>query len=238
MAAAAFELVVDAREVWSRLGLNQDQVPYAMSLAVNSCAFAARKSLHARLPEIFHIRTKFVPSGLHVNTSTKTSLQAALGFLDSRWFMVSQTTGEQNREKPGGKPIWQPLQTGSRSPRPSISERIIPSRRPHTAVDPVKLAQPTEAGNKRRSRGRNEAGYIKLTGPNMKWPGIYYREEGDKRKLIAAYWLQESQDIKPRLDLQGEVDKSLAENWPKAAVDAVERALKPRGAKQKPWVWS
>jgi len=72
----------------------------------------------------------------------------------------------------------------------------------------------------------------------MKWPGIYYREEGEKRKLTAAYWLEQSMDIKPRLDLEREVGDSLEANWPKAAADAVDRALKPKGLKQKPWVWS
>jgi hypothetical protein len=241
--ATQFEMVVDARKVWEALGTHQDQVPYAMSIAINSCTFATRKRVYNDvLPKTFKLRTKFVQSGLHVEKATKTSLQSQLGFINSgkasRWFMESQVLGQAGRTKPGNKPIWQPIDSGERSPRPVPTQRIIPSRRPHVAFDPVKAATPTAAGNKRRFRGRNEPKYIKLTGPNMKWPGIYYRESGEDRKLTPAYWLEKSMDIEPRLDLEGEVARSIGSLWPKAAKDAVERALKPRGAKQKPWIFT
>jgi len=58
--------------------------------------------------------------------------------------------------------------------------------------------------------------------------------------VVASYFLKIIRDraVGGNSTLEQYVNASLAANWPRAAEDAVERALKPRGAKQKPWVWS
>jgi len=58
------------------------QVPYAMSVAINKSADAARKAVVAEMPRVFDRPTPWVMNSLRVKRSTKTNLTAELAYKD------------------------------------------------------------------------------------------------------------------------------------------------------------
>jgi hypothetical protein len=203
----------------------EKQIPYAVSAAINLSLFAARPKVIAGLRDHFAIRTPFVPRGVHVNTSTKHTLTGDIGFLPSRWFMESQVMGDPARKKPGGKPIWQPLETGPRSPRPRHDRPILAKRRPN-------VASAKDTGKKTKHGIVNRVGYFRVLksgtrpGARQIWPGIYYRPNRKERRIVAAYWLEPFTKIEPRYPLGPIVEDIVARVLPDMAVKAMERAIK------------
>lgn len=235
--ASSFDTIIDDSIIRHALGSAQKQFPYALSVAVNSCIFASRKRVAVDLPHAFRVRTQFVPRGLHVTMATKSRPEAYLGFLGTRWFMESQVTGDPSREKPSGKNIWQPVEGGPKAPRPNINEKIIPSRRPNVAQPPGFKHKVNKHGDRVKS-DVNKIDYIFFKNAKGMYPGIYYRDDEDssaRGKLHAAYWLRKSQPVKARYPMNLRVEEVVKRTFPAAAIDAVERALKPKGSKPAPW---
>ena len=211
--ATDFTAVVDASQVINALGSAQDQMPYAMAQALDLSLYAARKTIASDLSRYFMIRTKFVPRSLHIDRPNKRKLWGRIGFLERVWFMESQVVGDSRRKHPKGRQIWQPVTTGgSLDPRPNPAEAIIAER------------QARYAG---RSREKGGIGYFKILN-NISYPGIYYREPGEGRKITPAYWLEDSMDVKPRYPMDKRTIEEVRIAWPAAAIKGVQRALKTR----------
>lgn len=207
--ATDFTAVVDASQVIRQLGIFQDQLPYAMAQALDLSLYAARKVVAADITQFFMLRNKFVPRSLKIDRPNKHKLWGRIGFMERAWFMESQVVGQPGRKHPKGKEIWMPLETGERAPRPNPAEAILNGRRPPKGA-----------------KG-GDSGYFKVL-KNISWPGIYYRESGEKKKLTAAYWLEPSMDVKARYPLDDRVIEAVGKAWPAAAVKACERALRTR----------
>lgn len=216
------DVKIDTREIEAALSRWPKQIPYAIKAGIDSCLFVARKRISSDLPRYFHIRTPFVQRGLNVTQATKTNLTGTVGFLDSRWFMPSQITGESGRKKPGDKPIWMPLARGPRSPRPDIRKAIIPSRRPNVAG--AKTLGGASIGRELKVKRVNEPGYFKVLSGKI-YPGIYYRPSDLSRKIVPAYWLQPHMDIKPRYPMLARVESVVKLEWPRASIAALQRTL-------------
>jgi hypothetical protein len=214
---------IDAAEFERRMMTCAKQIPYAMAASINLVLFEARPVIQAELPKHFTIRTPYTQKGVHISTATKRNLTGAVGFLSSRWWMPSQVEGGSARKKPGDKPIWQPLATGPRSPRPDWNKAIPAARRPNVAG--AKTPGGASKGRETKVKTVNAVGYFKvITGAKI-WPGIYYRPSDLSRKIKAAYWLEPHENIKARYDLSASVNRVVAQHWAAAMEKGIKRAL-------------
>lgn len=228
--AKALSIEVDDKAFWAGMKGLESEIPKALAGAVNKALFASRKEISGQWKDYLAERTPWAKRGLHVDTAKRSKLEGSVGFLDSRWFMRSQVEGESGRRKPGNKPIWQPVMGGPRSPRTDPAKPILPSRRPNVAKNPVRLKTPTKAGNKRRYRGKSPYMYMdKKDFPRLKVSGIYYRtrigNKAQRRRLYAAYWKQDSQNVAPRLPLQKIVNDVMARDWNNFVNHAIKNAI-------------
>jgi hypothetical protein len=227
-------LKINYDEVKRRLGSFQDQLPYAMSVMNNELMYRSTDAVRDALPAYFTIRNAFTRQGIVTIKGTKRAPAAEVGFKENRWYMLSQVVGDSNRRNPGGKPDWQPLQTGSKPPRPNPSKPIVPGRRPNVA---------SAAKVNRKGKRQNQSAYFGVTNwpvrglssrkswrvtGNVSHPGIFYREKGESRKFVAAYWLQTSTNIKPRFPMLKIVDGAVARNINRASEKAIRLALTPK----------
>ena len=202
----------------------EKQIPYAMATVINLGLFAARTKMTQELPSVFTVRTPWSIRGLHVEKAKKSDITGRVGFLESRWYMESQVEGDSARAKPGDKPIWQPVATGIRSPRPTFTKPILPSRRPHVAG----AAAPggSSKGKEHKVKATNEAGYFKILTSSTLFPGIYYRPSDLSRKIVAAYWQRKTQPIARRYNMMRTVNRLFSADFPAWATKAIDRALK------------
>jgi hypothetical protein len=71
--------------------LANNQIPYALSRAINACAQKSQSAIINQMPSIFHIRNNWIQKGVRVQYSSKSNLVARV--YDKDWFMGLQETG-------------------------------------------------------------------------------------------------------------------------------------------------
>lgn len=221
-----FDIRVDGSEVERALRDVKQQVPFALSVAINDVAWKARETLRATLPSHLMLRNAFTLSGITVEKGTKTTLDAKVGELDTRWWMASQTLGDPSREPPQG--VVHIAQTGQDgAPRPAPDRAVPRSLR----VDRI-------------DKGRHGAfAYfvLRLEGQAI---GIFYRSGAERPSrratmmgrlvpamvrprlpITRAYTFAEAVRIRPGWPMERIVADVVDRRWPEAARRAVEKAL-------------
>lgn len=93
-----------------------DEVPYAMSRALNRTAWKARKYLQEQLPSEFVVRNQWTSRGMQVEQASKRKLLAVVGSV--RDYMEVQTTGGDRPH--AGETMGVPIIGGARKTKRSI----------------------------------------------------------------------------------------------------------------------
>lgn len=172
------------------------QLRFAMSRALTSIAFDARRSVIAQLPEAFTIRSTWVERGMRVNKARKTSLVAEIGSVRS-WMVLHAEGGE--REGKGGDGIAVPV--GARpTPRTKTTVGKWPSRmlkRPRHFVQTVK--------------GKR---------------GVWRRKGRKRYPIQRLWVFADSVEIKKTWRFEDQVLERVRLSWPSRARQAIDYAVK------------
>jgi hypothetical protein len=71
--------------------LANNQIPYALSRAINACAQKSQSAIINKMPSIFHLRNSWIQKGVRLRYSNPSTLLASV--FDKDWFMGLQETG-------------------------------------------------------------------------------------------------------------------------------------------------
>jgi hypothetical protein len=176
------------------------QIPFAVSVALNTTAKESVGFVRASLMDTFTIRSKWVASGITFNPSSKRDLRVEIGSRQA--YMEAQAVG--GTKKPAkGKVVGIP-QVGPGRVRRTIKTPTRPGKFPGALT--------------------KKPGVFVASLRFDSSPGVWQRMRSGRLRLL--YSLQASVEIKPRWDLAGQVGTVVRDRFPVNAIKAMERALK------------
>ncbi len=188
-------------------GIERKQLPFAISNALNSVAFDARRAVLANLRKKFILRNKWTQRGLRVVKARKHNLVAWVNF--ERAYMVDQEEG--GTRLPRGRHIAVPNQI-----RSDKRKRITKTKRPRAVLDRKRLAGGVGAPFKVVGAG---AGKLR-TGA-----GIYQRLTKARLPIRTLYQFETSVVVKPRLYMHRTIEGVATSNFRAHLNKAMVRAL-------------
>jgi len=227
---------IDASEIAKELRLLPQQIPFAMSVALNDVAAKSVAQLRGDLPKEMTLRNAFTLSGIVADMSRKTDLEAKVGALSTRWWMASQAAGDPARKDIRGKLSHVATEDGSTqtptdvdgSPRPGHDKVIPRGLRIDRVMNAGKKAGiayfvmpegsakrgvlyragPLQASQRKTMRGQPVAAMVRPAYP-----------------LARAYSVPDTVNVKPHWPLIQTVEAVVAREWEGAVERAVEKAL-------------
>jgi hypothetical protein len=200
--------------------LQQNQVPYAVSRALNDTADEVQAKILETLPSEFTLRTgwynPWTPFGFKVKKSTKSDLRAAISTV-APW-MTMQETGGTKVAHNGHQYICIPTD----NVRPNKSSLVPESMKPAYLLRGFTL----KGSNKRKGLGKRaeNTGVQAFIGTIHSTFGIWMRTQDRGVKLM--YLMVSQAKITPRLDFYGQAKRTVDIIWPQALAKWIKEAIR------------
>lgn len=190
---------IDTRDFVRQMRGFTQQIPFAVSVALNATAKEAVGFVRSNLTGTFVIRSKWVASGVTFNPSSKRNLSVEIG--SRQPYMEAQAVGGK-KTPTKGKTVGIP-QVGPGRVRRTIKTPTRPGKFPGALA--------------------KKPGIFIASVRFPESPGVWQRLRSGRLRLL--YSLQPSVTVKPRWDLAGQVGQVVRDRFPDNAVRAMERAL-------------
>jgi hypothetical protein len=200
--------------------LQQNQVPYAVSRALNDTVDEVQAKILETLPSEFTLRTgwynPWTPFGFKVKKSTKSDLRAAISTV-APW-MTMQETGGTKVAHQGKKYIAVPTD----NVRPNKGSLIPESMKPAYLL----RGYTVKGANKRKGLGKRaeSTGVQAFIGTIHSTFGIWMRTQDRGVKLM--YLLIPDAKIEPRLQFYAQAQRTVAIIWPQAISKWIKEAIR------------
>lgn len=197
------------------------QVPFALSRSLNMTAKAALPDLKKSVKHDLIVRSPWVPKGIQMRASTKTSLEASVGSVDD--FMVKQVEGGTKQAQSGKLAIPLVGQGRGRARKKSIT---APDNWPGALAksDPDVFVGAAgyrgKGAKKRKSKRYNK---IKTFSDAERGTFAVWRRR-PKHKLRMVYAFKKQVEVQGRWDVESIVAASVKEHWPEEVKKAIEYA--------------
>jgi len=197
---------LDTRDIERRLGAAARQIPFTISLAVNTVAKDAVVTVRKSLPQVFTVRSPWTAKGIQSRAATKKELVGYVGSVDP--YIERQVEGGEKTGKDGG-PVAVPV-VGPGRARPKLTSKTPRSKWPRAMASKPGyfFGMPLF-----RQQSRRVVGVWKRMGP------------GGRTGLRLAWRMTKKVDVKARLPLLRYVSETVRARWPIAGEQAVKRAL-------------
>lgn len=203
---------VNDKQIRALLADAKDQIPFAISRALNKTVWEARTHLVNTLPDYFVIRNTWTARGMRVEKAHKRHLVARVGSV--RPYMLAQTVGEERTEHGLAVPL-----LGQGRPRRVLTARTTPSVWPRALT-------------RRRNIfiGRAGLGWSAGGGVYGVWQRLprAVRSKTAKRGLRLLWRIAERVRVPPRWPLGNLVESVVRRRWSQICLEAIDEALKTR----------
>ncbi len=236
------ELSIDAAELTglekALVALHRDQIPYAMSRALNDCAKAAALSVNREMAAVFDRPTKFTERAAvapRAMAATKSHLTAEVTLrpVQAQYLRLEETggtrTGAMNTRKSSraivlpGKSL--PLDQFGNIPSGFLKSLKSEISRISKKQIAARHAAKTAAGQRvREVAGRDRGTFYVPKGAARLLGGFWIRLPGHRISHLVAFGDKTS--YKPRLGYHARVDAAARETWPKAMLARLHEAIR------------